>query len=444
MTTVELPTAFWHELVFEFQRSGERLPACLRRVLTGTEQVLPERLAVWRELGIPLVHVFGLTEVTVTSMLHVVDPHGPFAPASAFSLLPVGRPFAGNRAYVLDRGMEPMPVGVMGEIYLAGTGLARGYLRSSADQTAARFVPSPWGEAGERLYRTGDLGRWLAVGDLEFLGRMDSQVKVRGFRIELGEIEASLAALPGIREAVAVARRFPSGDLRLVAYVVPDLEGFPKPGELRARLAGILPPYMVPSHFVTLQALPLTPSGKLDRRSLPAPQDAGLDSVSPVLPRTAVEELLMAIWRDVLEVEQAGIRDNFFELGGHSLLATRVVSQLRNTFQVEISLRELFENPTVAGLAGKVEEALRGGSGVEAPPIEPVDRARNLPLSFAQQRLWFIDRMEPGTALYNVPIALRTRGELSIPVLERTFGEVVRRHEVLRTVFAEEGGGRGR
>ena len=438
VTLVELPTALWHDWVFELQRSGDRLPASLRRVLTGTEQLLLDRVVAWRNLNVDLVHVFGLTEVTVTSLLHVVKPEDDFAPIAASGLVPVGRPFGDNQVHVLDSAMQEVPVGVTGELYFGGAVLARGYL-GRMDLTAERFVPDPFGAAGERLYRTGDLGRWLADGTLVFLGRRDRQVKIRGFRIELGEIEVALAALAGVREAVAVVQRYAGDDRRLVAYVVG--ESAPGPRELGTLLASSLPAYMVPSHFVSLSALPLTANGKLDRAALPAPERVGLEAGDVwQAPRTPVEEILAGIWTEVLGLDRVGPADNFFDLGGHSLLAMQVVSRLRSLFQVELGLRELFEEPTLAGLAARVEEALRTRSGVEVPPIEPVDRARELPLSFAQQRLWFIDQLEPGSPLYNVPIAIGVNGELSVPVLERTLGEVVRRHEVLRTVFSAAGG----
>src|SRR6185436_20395007 len=313
----------------------------------------------------------------------------------------------------------------------AGRGVGRGYLGLPA-RTAEVFVPDAWsGMPGGRLYRTGDWVRWTAAGELEFLGRLDHQVKIRGFRIELGEIEAALAALPGVREAIVVARAA-AGDRRLVAYLVGDAS----PGELRRLLGERLPDYMVPAAFVTLATLPLTPNGKVDREALPAPEWQGLEE-SHLAPRTPVEEILAGIWADLLGLERVGANDHFFDLGGHSLLATQVMSRLRRAFDVEMPVRELFEAPTLAELAARVEAARRAGTGQLTPPLVPMPREGPLPLSFAQQRLWFIDQLEPASSLYNVPVALRVDGPLDSPVLALCLGEIVRRHEVLRTVFAD-------
>ncbi|HSK79934.1 MAG TPA: amino acid adenylation domain-containing protein, partial [Thermoanaerobaculia bacterium] len=439
ITTVELPTAFWNQWVFELERSGERLPGCLRWVITGTDKVLVERVQAWRKLGVPLVHAYGMTEVTVTSTLYTAAPRGGTEPAVGAGLLPVGQPFGEHRVYVLDEAMQPVPIGVPGEIFLAGSGLMRGYLHR-LDLTAEKLIPSPWGEPGERMCRTGDLGRWQPDGNLEFLGRRDRQVKIRGFRIEPGEVEAALGALPGIRGVVVVARPYAPGDLRLVAYVVGEPDGTLDPRELKMLLASSLPPYMVPAHIVPLSDLPLTSNGKVDRAALPVPELAGLEAGEGWLaPRTPMEEILASIWSEVLGVERVGVYDNFFELGGHSLLATRVVSQVRSAFRVEIGLRELFEEPTVAGLAVRIEAALRAGTAGGAPPIERVSRDADLPLSFAQQRLWFIHQLDPGSPVHNMSMSLLLEGELDIAALEGALSEVVRRHEALRTRFPTAG-----
>ncbi|MBV9773259.1 MAG: AMP-binding protein, partial [Gemmatimonadetes bacterium] len=297
-----------------------------------------------------------------------------------------------------------------------------------------RFVPDAFGEPGARLYATGDRVRWRADGELEFLGRMDQQVKIRGFRIEPGEVEAALTSLPGVREAVVAVREDAPGEKRLVAYVAGEASSA---AELRAHLSARLPDYMVPSAFVLLDSLPLTPNGKVDRRALPAPEQ-GSDT-EYVAPRTATEEVLAGIWAEVLGVERVGVEENFFELGGHSLLATQVVSRARQAFGVEVPLRALFEAPTVAELSSCVE-ALRGSGTVLAPPIERVPRTASLPLSFAQQRLWVVDRLEPGSAAYNMPYALRLKGVPDVAALQASIGELARRHETLRTTFAERDG----
>ncbi|HEV2147026.1 MAG TPA: amino acid adenylation domain-containing protein [Longimicrobiaceae bacterium] len=343
----------------------------------------------------------------------------------------IGRPVAGSRAYVLDGELNPQPVGVPGELYLAGVGLARGYA-ARPDLTAERFLPDPYGAPGGRMYRVMDRARWHSGGELEYLGRTDLQVKVRGFRIEPGEIEAALERHPGVHEAVVVAREDVPGEKRLVAYVVPA--AVVGDAELRGHLRGSLPEYMVPAAFVALERLPLTASGKIDRRALPVTEAAG-GSREHVAPRTPAEEVTAAIWADVLHRERVGATDDFFALGGHSLLATRVVSRIREAFGVELPLRAVFEASTLEGLAERVEAARRAGAGLQAPPLLPVPRDGSpLPLSFAQQRLWFIDQLQPGSAAYNLPMPLRVRG-LDVGALERALTAIVRRHETLRTRF---------
>ncbi|MET0399318.1 MAG: amino acid adenylation domain-containing protein [Longimicrobiaceae bacterium] len=434
VTVLELPTAYWHEWVRELARRRQRLPGCVRMVLVGGERLAAERLREWAELRTALVHVFGLTETACTSTtLHLA----PGEDGSRWSNLPIGRPTGNARVYVLDRWGQLLPPGIAGELFIGGEGVGRGYL-GRPGLTAERFVPDALGgEPGARLYRTGDRVRWLGDGTLEFLGRVDHQVKVRGFRIEPGEVEAALLAHPAVREAVVTVREDVPGEKRLVGYVAAE-EGAELAGaELRAHLAARVPEHLVPGAFVVLASLPLTLNGKVDRAALPAPEHAG--EAAYAAPRTATEEVLAGIWEEVLGVERVGVQASFFELGGHSLLATQVVSRSRGAFGVEVPLRALFEAPTVAGLAGRID-ALRSEGAPPAPPIERVPRTGSLPLSFAQQRLWLVDRMEPGSAAYNVPIALRLRGELDVAALRASLDALTRRHETLRTTFAERGG----
>ncbi|HEX5871016.1 MAG TPA: condensation domain-containing protein, partial [Longimicrobium sp.] len=373
-----------------------------------------------------LVNMYGPTETTVWSATH---------PATeSDGTVPIGRPIANTRVYVLDAAFRPQPVGVSGELFIAGAGVTRGY-HNRPGLTADRFVPEPWGgDAGARMYRTGDRARWRADGTLEFLGRADFQVKIRGFRIEPGEIESALLAHEGVRECAVIARADGAGETRLVAYAAGDADA----DALRAHLRHTLPEHMVPGAFVRLDALPLTPSGKLDRAALPAP-DLAAPEERYEAPRTPTEEVLARIWADVLHLERVGIRDNFFELGGHSLLATRVVVHIGAAFGVELPVRAFFAAPTVAGLAGEVE-ALRRAEPLRLAPLVPVDRSSPPPLSFAQERLWFLDRLQPGGAFYNLTIPLRLRGALDGAALERALGLVVRRHEALRTTLAEDDG----
>ncbi|HYI01511.1 amino acid adenylation domain-containing protein, partial [Hyalangium sp.] len=375
---------------------------------------------------------YGPTEVSIDATTWV-GRRGERAARS----VPIGRPITNVSLYVLNDAFEPVPVGVAGELCIGGAGVVRGYL-GHADRTAERFVPDPFGEPGARLYRTGDLGRWLPEGTLEFLGRRDHQVKVRGFRIELGEIESVLAQHGGVSEAVVLVREDEPGDRRLVGYVVAAFaDRVPTAGALRSFLKETLPDYMVPSVWVFLERVPLTPSGKVDRRALPAPERDVARSAGWIAPRTWVEELLAQAWGEVLKVEGVGSEDDFFALGGHSLLATQVVSRVRRLFGVELALRELFEAPQLSALALRIEAALQAGGSTSAPPLERVHREEQvwLPLSFAQQRLWFIDQLEPGRPVYNMPVALRLEGGLRIDVLAAALEEIVRRHESLRTRF---------
>ena len=337
---------------------------------------------------------------------------------------------------MLDAGLEPAPIGVCGELYVAGAGLARGYL-NRAGLTAERFVADPHArEPGRRMYRTGDLARWRSDGTLEFLGRADQQVKIRGIRIEPGEIEAVLTGLPAVGQAAVIAREeAPGGGKQLVAYVVAAPAGAGlEEASLRRELLQRLPDYMVPAAFVFLEALPLTPNGKLDRRALPAPERRSEKGYRA--PRTPQEEVLCALFAEVLKLEQVGIEDNFFTLGGHSLLATRLVSRVRTpsgwSWPSALSLRR----PTVAELATR----LHAGQGPLRPSLVVQPRPERLPLSYAQQRLWFLYRLEGPSATYNIPIALRLEGDLDVVALEAALADVVARHESLRTIFPEEDG----
>jgi amino acid adenylation domain-containing protein len=374
-----------------------------------------------------VLNLYGPSEDTTYSTYTLVKRGLEGAPT-------IGRPIANTEVYILSKELRPVPVGVSGELYVAGEGLARGYLHRP-ELTAERFVPHPYStRPGARAYRTGDAARYLANGEIEYQGRLDHQVKLRGYRIELGEVESALNAQAGVSEAVVVVREDEPGEKRLVGYVVAEAGAPVSSSELRRGLQERLPEYMVPAALVLLERLPLTANGKVNRRELPAPDGRRPElAAAYVGPRTVVEEVLVEIWREVLRVEQVGIHDNFFELGGHSLLATQVVSRVRQVLQREMGLRSLFERPTVAGLAEQLEEKSEGSSA--PPPVLAVGREQSLPLSFAQQRLWLIEQLEQGTAAYNIPAALRLRGQLQVPVLEAALTEVVRRHEALRTCF---------
>ncbi|HEY6309528.1 MAG TPA: amino acid adenylation domain-containing protein, partial [Streptosporangiaceae bacterium] len=391
--------------------AGEALTA---PVIAGVRAAVP---------GAVVRNIYGPTEATVYATA--------WRAGAAGQVPMIGRPVWNTRAFVLDERLGLVPPGVAGELYLAGAGLARGYL-GRAGLTGERFVACPFGAAGERMYRTGDLARWSADGELEYLGRADDQVKIRGFRIELGEVEAVLAAQPGVAAAAVAVREDRPGDQRLAGYVVPAAGAVLDPAGLREACGRVLPGSMVPSAIVVLGRLPLTPNGKLDRRALPAPQYAAGGGRAPATPQ---EQALCEVFAQVLGLDRAGPEDSFLDLGGHSLLATRLVSRIRVVLGAELPVRAVFENPTPAALAGVLD-----GADAARPPLVPVPRPERLPLSFAQARLWFLEQLHgPGTA-YNLPFAWRLHGQLDTGALRAALGDVVGRHEPLRTVFAADDG----
>ena len=402
-------------------------------VLVGGEAIDE---ALWTSLceqrRIAFFNVYGPTECTVDATVCRVTPS---------SRPRIGRPVTNVQVYVLDQDLQPTPVGVMGEIYIGGDGVARGYI-NHPELTADRFIPHPFSEQeGARLYRTGDRGRFLPGGEIECAGRVDHQVKIRGNRIELGEIETALADHEAVSEVVAVVREDQPGDQRLVAYFVPARNAEPQPGELRDHLSKKLPEYMIPSAIVPLKALPLTRNGKIDRFNLPAPDEIETQlGKTFVKPRTPVEEVVADIWAQLFRVKQVSTQDNFFELGGHSLLATQVIARVRKLFHIEIAVRSLFESPTVAALAQQIELEIKAGADKRVASIERVRRDVQIPASFAQQRLWFLHELTPESTAYQLHLSLRINGPLDVEVLEQVFTEIVRRHEILRTTFASVDG----
>ncbi len=439
LTVANVTPAYFAQLVSE-PPVVAALRHGLRLVIVGGEALPPAAVLAWEEGGVGaprLLNAYGPTEAVMTATLYEAEGGRAAAWGAA---VPIGGGVCGRRVYVLDARGEPVPVGVPGELYLGGECLARGYL-GRPELTADRFVPDPFAEVlGARMYRTGDRVRGRVDGELEFLGRIDSQVKVRGFRIEPGEIEARLREHPWVREAVVVAREDAPGERRLVAYCVGDEAA--EAGEvdaqaLRTHLGARLPEYMVPAAYVRLDRLPLTSSGKVDRRTLPAPEGDVYAAREYEAPEGRVEEAVAGIWAALLRVERVGRRDGFFELGGHSLLAVQVVSRVRQELGVEVPLSELFVRPVLADFARAVEGAVR----TELPPIEPVERTgAGLPLSFAQQRLWFLQQLEPASTAYNLHGSMHLRGALDLEALRWSFDEVVRRHETLRTVFRQQDG----
>ena len=415
--------------------SSKRDLSSLRLLLLSGEHLpLADCRRAWELFGpqVTIVNQYGPTECTMISTFERVSTDWT-TDGNALA----GTPIDNMHVLILDEHLELSPPGVPGEVFLAGDGLARGYL-NRPDLTAEKFIAHPHSTvAGTRIYRTGDLGRLLPNGSLQILGRLDHQLKIRGLRIEPAEIEVVLASHPAVRDTVVVAREDAPNDKRLVAYVVwRTIDSPPSTSDLRAYLRERLPEYMEPSAFVFLNELPLTRNGKVNRQALPAPEaraDTGADFAAP---RNDLEQVLTELWCEVLMIEGFGINDDFFELGGNSLLGTQLLARIRDTLNVELPLRSLFEKPTVAGLAADVEEIRRSEQISAGPQIERVPRDQELPLSFAQQRLWFIYQLDPNNRAYNVRGGIRLQGELNVRALEQSLNEIIRRHEVLRTSFA--------
>jgi amino acid adenylation domain-containing protein len=443
ITVLALPTAYWHELTAILSQENFALPPSLRLVSIGGEKALPERWKTWIEYvgqQVRLVNIYGPTEATVGTTICELSAANP-----ASTQVLIGRPIRNVQTYILDRYQQPVPIGVPGELHIGGAGLARGYL-NRPDLTQEKFIPNFLAnKLGEHLYKTGDKVRYLSDGNIEYLGRIDNQVKIRGFRIELGEIEAVLSQHPGVRETAVIVRENVAGNKQLVAYTVPFQEPAPTNSDLRHFLKEQLPEYMVPSAFVTLESLPLTPNGKIDRRALPAPLCCHKEQEDNfVAPTTPTEKILAAIWAEVLGLQQVSINDNFFELGGHSLLATSVISRIQEALSIELALRHLFESPTIASLSKVIETVRSAGSQEQSsssrtsdtlPPLAHQRENALIPLSVAQEYIWYVQQLNPDSSLCNSGVGLRFIGTLSPEVLEKSINEIIRRHSILRTTF---------
>ncbi|WP_437937133.1 amino acid adenylation domain-containing protein [Sorangium sp. So ce341] len=426
VSTIHFVPSLLREFLAEESAAG---CVSLKRVFSGGEALGPElsRALLERLPAVRLDNRYGPTEALINASCWTCRPEDE-------GLVPIGTAIPNSALRILDPSLSPLPRGLPGELCIAGSGLARGYLGRAA-LTAERFVPDPFGPPGSRLYRTGDQARFRSDGAIEFLGRQDEQVKIRGVRVELGELEGALAAIPGVVAAAARTWPGPSGGALLVAYVAaaPSLET----SSLQATLEARLPGHLIPSQIVRLEALPRLPSGKLDRRALPEPVWGASGYVAPegeVAPRVA------EIWQQVLNVSRVGLRDDFFALGGHSLLATRVVSRVRRELDVELPLRDLFEARDLGAFVAKVEAAIAAGRRARQPAPEPVDRTRPLPLSHAQERMWFLWSLEPESAAYNVGGAVRLRGPLNVDALAAGLAALEARHEALRTTFPRRDG----
>ncbi|MDV3209715.1 MAG: D-alanine--poly(phosphoribitol) ligase subunit DltA, partial [Rhodococcus ruber] len=427
-------SAFYQLAEADRTAGGTEGDLALRYVIFGGEALEPRRLAGWftrhGDTSPRLVNMYGITETTVHVSYREIGAE--LAEAGSASI--VGVPIAGLRVYVLDTRLNPVPVGVAGEMYVGGGQLARGYL-GRPDLSAARFVADPFSADGGLLYRTGDVARWAVSGDLEYLGRADDQVKIRGFRIELGEVESAVLAQPTVGQAAVIVREDAPGAARIVAYVVPADGATVDVEELRAGAGALVPEYMVPAAFVVLDAIPLTVNGKLDRRALPEPV---FETRVFRAPSTPVEEIVAGTFAEVLGVERVGADDDFFELGGNSLIATQVVSRLGAALDTQVPVRTLFEASTVAALAARVEQDATGGARV---PLTARTRPERIPLSPAQQRMWFLNRFDPESTAYNIPMALRLTGDLDVDALRAAVVDLVARHETLRTVYPETNSG---
>src|SRR6266498_1821742 len=442
ITVTSLPAAFWANLAITW--SDASISLTLRKIIVGYEAISTYALKLWFESEKQkplLLNSYGPTETTINATTQEIEP------CSTWSS--IGRPMANNKIYVLDEYGHPVPMGVVGEIYIGGAGGTFGYL-NRPELTSERFIPDPFSPVGGlRMYKTGDLARYLPDGNIEFLGRNDYQVKIRGFRIELGEIEARLGEHPLVRQAVVVAREDAPGEKRLVAYVIPtapeqrqeeslesSLIGTTNlAAALRTHLAGCLPEYMVPVAFVHMNELQLTPNGKIDRKKLPVPDIAAFVRQAYEAPQYEMEHALAELWQELLNVERVGRHDNFFELGGHSLLAVQLMVRVRQVLGVELSMVTLFAKPTIAQLAQIIAESSANDNFHSFPPLTKISRHARLPLSFAQQRLWFLAQMEDVSVTYHIPAALHLRWDLDRAALRKSLDALMARHEALRSVF---------
>ncbi len=376
---------------------------------------------------------YGPTEASVGTTWDVVNQSYKYNSLTA----PIGHPIGNSKVYLLDINLQQVPVGGIGEIFIGGIGLARGYF-NRPDLTAEKFLPDPFTDIkGSRMYRTGDTARYLNDGTIEFIGRVDYQVKIRGFRIELGEIEAQINSLPNVKNSVVIASKDNSGNERLIAYFISDEKNIDAE-KLKNKLREKLPEYMIPYAIVLLDEFPLTPNGKIDRKNLPLP-DTLNDNEITAMPRNTNEEIIANIWKDILKINQIGIKQNFFEIGGHSLLATQVVSRINESFNIQLPIKYIFEYPTIASLSKEIEKYKSNGTN-NLPTITKVNRDINLPLSFSQKRLWFLNELKPNDPSYNITSAFKISGNLNIEILSESIKLIIQRHEILRTVFIDNHG----
>ncbi len=431
-----LPAAVWHRVVDDISTQNLKIPGSIQFLLVGGEAPSLERLEKWKSITKPnsvFINGYGPTEATIASAMYIIDDVS--GAQFEYDQIPIGKPLPGVHLTVRDNLGRRMPVGVPGELFIGGIGLARGY-HAREDLTRTKFILE---KDGNRYYRSGDKVVWMPDGNLYFLGRIDDQIKWRGYRIEPGEIEAVIKKWQGVSNAVVVLREDNPGDKRLVAYIIGENGSIDQIDELRKFMLDQLPEYMMPSFFVNIETLPLTTSGKVDFRSLPEPVSEGLErKFDPA--RNTRDEILLGLFADVLQLEKVGIHEDFFLLGGHSLLATQLVSRIRATFNVDFPMRSLFDLRTTAKVSDEISKLLSSEGQPQSKLIENVSRAGPIPVSYSQQRLWFIDQLEPGNLFYNIPMVVEIKGELQSELIKKVFYEIVNRHEVLRTSYRNEKG----
>ncbi|WP_319930872.1 non-ribosomal peptide synthetase [Xenorhabdus santafensis] len=447
ITIIDLPTAFWHQWVQEMKAGRVGFSLHLRIIIVGGEKAEYRHLADWQSLPVTQnctwINTYGPTETTVTATNLILDDK---AFDSLNGSIPIGYPNTNSPIYILDTLGQLVPIGVSGEIHIGGDSVARGYLNRE-ELTAERFVSDPFREkANSRMYKSGDLGRWLPNGTIEYLGRNDFQVKIRGFRIELGEIETQLAACEGVKDVVVVAREETGGDKRLVAYLIPQPGTVLSPAHLREQLSTYLMEHMIPSAFVMLEEFPLTGSGKIDRKALPEPDRSAIASREYEAPQGEIEQKLAEVWQSLLGLEQVGRHDNFFELGGHSLLTVQMASRVRQALNIKVDLQSLFTHPILSDLAQSLSAqslTVQAQAAVghaedlpEQPVILPASRQQVLPLSWPQQRLWFLAQLDSAAqTAYHISGGLRLKGKLNQSALQATLDRIIARHEILRTTI---------
>lgn len=432
ISVLDLPTAYWNELLLS---PTAKFPESIRLVIIGGEKAAPNKVSRWREITngkIRLVNSYGPTEATVVTTVEDIQAHEDFYERKE---IPIGKPVSGSQAIILDKNLNPVPLGVTGELFIGGGNLALGYVNAPR-LTAEKFIPNSFQRSsGERLYRTGDAARLLADGSIEFCGRTDNQVKIRGFRVEPGEIENFLQTYAGVKDAAVVCEGS-DGFNRLAAFYTEDAIDEIETAELRTHLRRFLPEFMIPSAFVRLDKMPLTANGKIDKNALEKTDKSDFAETRDYTePETETEKILASVWKEILEIDAVGRDDNFFDLGGHSLLGTRVISHVRHRFETELPLRALFESPTLTGLAKEIEAAQNRQSKSELPPIEKTDPQELVRLSFAQERLWFLQLLHPDKYAYNVIRPIRFRGGLNTAALAGALTRLIERHETYRSVY---------